>query len=189
MPVRVATLSVFANPWTYIDEHGRPTGVCPVDVNLHVADPGRLVGARRGAELLKKAPTETVKGRSLEVGFAQHKLHIEYDATPTEVPNTPYYCERVRAGDLFAADAKSAAVAGVKDFVQVDQAERVARDRAIADFDAQNGPGACAELNGGSLPDLFFSALAATQAVAAQSTTPGPEPRAEKSAQTKKGDS
>jgi hypothetical protein len=188
MPVRVATLSVFANPWTYIDEHGRPMGVCMVDVNQHVAE-RRWVGARIGAEQVAKAVVQVVKGRSHETAPARHKLHIEYDTEPTSIPNTAYYRERIRTGDLFAADAQTATVAGLKAFQPVADAERAARTAAMAQFDAENGTGATLELNGGTEPPLFFSALAAAQPAAAQSTTPGREPRAEKSTQTKKGDS
>src|SRR5690242_46357 len=108
MPLRVPTLRVFANPWTYIDEHGRPVGVCMVDVNHHVPDPSRFVGARRVAELLEKERVEVVKGREHTTKAARHKLHIEYATEAEEVPNTAYYRERIRGGELFAADAQTA---------------------------------------------------------------------------------
>lgn len=180
MPVRVATLSVFANPWTYIDEHGRPVGVCMVDVNQHVAE-RRWVGARVGAELLEKAQVEVVRGRTHETRSARHKLHIEYATEPEEVPNTAYYRERVRTGDLFAADAKTALVSGLLAFTPVAAAEAKARETALAQWAAENG------FDPDPLPGPFFSASPSAPAPEAK-TEPDPKLRAGKASKPE-GDS
>lgn len=179
MPVRVATLSVFANPWTYIDEHGRPMGVCTVDVNQHVAE-RRWVGARMGAELLEKAVVERVRGRTHEVRHARHKLHIEYALEPEEVPNTAYYREQIRTGALFAADAKSAAVSGLLTFTPVAVAEAAAREAALANWESENG-----YAPDPSPPPFFSAPVAATS-----DTKPEPDtkPRAGKASKPE-GDS
>jgi hypothetical protein len=128
-------------------------GVCMVDVNNHVPDPSRFVGARRGAELLEKARVEVVKGREHQTKPARHKLHIEYATEAEEVPNTAYYRERIRAGELFAADAQTASVSGLKAFVPVSEAEAAARASALEHFDYPANIG-------GEAPPQFFAAPA-----------------------------
>lgn len=180
MPIRVPTLRVYANPWTYIDEHGRPMGVVMVDVNNHVND-RRWVGARLGAEEIEKAQVQVVKGRESETRPARHKLHLEVAPEGEEVPNTAYYRERIKNGELFAGDAQTASVAGLKEFLPVYVAEARARDEAIAQHDGNHGAGDFAAMWNGDPPGQFFRAVA-------QAAAPSTSKRSQPST-TGKGDS
>ncbi len=103
--------------------------------------------------MLEKARVEVVKGREHQTKPARHKLHIEYATEAEEVPNTAYYRERVRNGELFAADAQTASISGLKAFVPVADAEAAARTEALKAFEFSANIG-------GEEPAPFFSAPA-----------------------------
>lgn len=138
-------LRVLANPWLHIhiyaDGIARPVCAVPVDMVEHVPGPtNRCVGARI------ESVVETQKRETMRVGtkLVQRKpkreeIYWTFATEPESIPCTGYYRDRIREGALIPADAESAKLAGVP-FIEPAQALALARETAIAAFNAANGP-------------------------------------------------
>lgn len=116
------TIRVWTNPFAHVDHNGRPAGACPTD-------PAIDKGGRIGATLTDR--TRVVGPRGHEVVVPDHEWTFSDEAI--ELPLTPYYCTRVRCGELFPADVKTARAAGVK-FRPLAEAREAAREAAITEW-------------------------------------------------------
>lgn len=136
-------LVVFANPWVALDHKGRACGACACDPVHHTPD-RRFVGAEvdmertkllrnpRPGDVLRSVPQDTV---------------WKFDTGPVKLPITGYYKDKIRKGDLIAADAETAALAGIA-FVDPTKTLAAAKASAIQAFDSMYGSGAYEHLEG-----------------------------------------
>ena len=148
-------LSVVVNPYSAVDHLGRPSGAVlkdPVEHRPYRDDPKNkdvskrwekreFVGAQRQSKQL-------AAGRTVKVGSAKKTFPGKFDHSfefakeVQTVPNTKYYQRALKNGELFAADAKSRALAGGDPALY--QAPEVklahAKEGAIAQFVALYGP-------------------------------------------------
>lgn len=146
MPLPIKSLLVLPNPWAAIDHQGRPSGVVMCDPVEHVptrdGEPRRFVGAHLD-------PVKTRMTREFARGDARSNEQDTvwvFATKPVDLPNTPYYRERIRHGELIAADEKTARVAGLK-FADPGKVIEAARASAIAAWETEVGvPGAFAEM-------------------------------------------
>jgi len=141
MPVVAKRLKVLPNPWSCIDHLGRPCGVVPCDPVEHVQAQRRWVGAKPKAVQTAPRVAHMVKTTLVVVQEAQHDLTWSYSTEPVEVPNTPYYRERVKQGDLIAADLATANACNLKRFTNPALHERNLKELSIRHFDSRNGEG------------------------------------------------
>lgn len=144
MPLPIKTLSVLPNPWAAIDHQGRPSGVVLCDPVEHVPtrgdEPRRFVGATMAARMLREFPPGDPRSNEQDTTWT-------FVTEPVALPNTGYYRERIRSGELIAADSKTSRVAGQKNFVPPATALADARTAAIANWERDVGtPGAFAML-------------------------------------------
>jgi hypothetical protein len=119
-------LRVFANPYLCLDPSGRPCGACPADP-AHLPDRREWVGAWLDAERTKVLSTPE-RG---EVRAPVQDTIFAFSQSAIELPATPGYLDRIRCGELLAADAPTARAAGIA-FVPPDAALERARAVAIA---------------------------------------------------------
>jgi hypothetical protein len=182
MPVPVSRLRVHQNPYIKetIDHLGRPAGRVKCDHYEH-AKTG-LVGAKFVDVV------ETHAAQSFKVGAlsyvtapARHDHRIAYSRVPVEIPNTGYYRDAIKRGDLFAADRKTWVASGgaALTFVEPATALAKAKKEALEHFDASTGEGAHEEM--GSHEPLWFggdepAAAPAPVAPAEPVNTPSAEP-------------
>jgi hypothetical protein len=127
------TLRVFANPYVHLDPSGRPCGACPVDP-AHLPDRREWVGAWLDAERTKVLSTPE-KG---EVRAPVQETIFAFSQDAIELPATPGYLDRIRSGELLAANAPTAQAAGIV-FVAPDAALERARTAAVAAWRALYG--------------------------------------------------
>lgn len=152
MPLKPRTLSVYANPYSHVDEQGRPQGALPWDPQGH--NPGRgWVGAHLEAVQTKAATSVVIKGVAYETEAAEHARTLVFDHEPTTLPETPYYLAALRRGELFAADEATAKMAGLK-FVDPETALAAAKADAITRWKQQ-----AHEYHGGDIPEALTGAL------------------------------
>jgi hypothetical protein len=120
----MGTVRVYPNPYVHLDHEGRPAGACPADP-AHQPDRRAWVGATLDREKTvmtdEPAPGERRSPTQVTV-FA-------FRAEVVELPDTPYYLDRIRDGELFAADARTASMVGIP-FVDPAALLRRARERA-----------------------------------------------------------
>jgi hypothetical protein len=141
------TLLLVANPWAAIDEQGRPCGACPRDP---AEDNGALgyVGARVTARLLKAGSSKRVGTKDVPLEYPEHDRTWVFNPDPVRVPNTGFY--RDRAGklpyELFPGDAQTAAYLGYRDFTSAAKLIEAEKQKRIAEFDDQHGPGSWQQL-------------------------------------------
>jgi len=151
MPVPVTRLRVFPNPYIKetIDHLGRPAGRVKCDHYEHSKT--GLVGAKF-AEVVETHPAQSYKVGKLNytTAPARHDHRIAYSRVAVEIPNTGYYREAVKRGDLFAADKKTWVACGGAALTFVDPATALAKAKkeTIEHFDASTGDGAHAEMGG-----------------------------------------
>ncbi len=134
---RFSTIRVHANPYAALDHDGRPSGAVmfdPVDHHPYAQDTEarRYVGAAIDLEktvVFQKAAKDSAQSDMQET-------HWAFSAEAVELPRTHYYLERIRAGELFAADAETAEHAGVK-FVPLVDAVTAAKTAALALWTAE----------------------------------------------------
>lgn len=138
-------LRVLANPWLHIhiyaDGVPRPACAVPVDLAEHVPGPtNRCVGARIESVVeTQKRLTMRVGTKSVQRRPKREEIYWAFASDPETIPNTGYYRDRIQEGALIPADAETAKLAGVP-FVEPAQALALARETAIAAFNAANGP-------------------------------------------------
>lgn len=180
MPIPQRQLLVLPNPWVVgcIDHLGRPAGRLPVDYYEHSQVPATFVGCRF-AEVKEIEAAKFQRLGKIEVPFepAHHDHRIIYSKEPVAIPNSAYYRDALKRGDLIAADARTAAAAGLSKFVKPEEALRAARAEAIGHFNASTGDNAHAEMGAfeplweGELPAAAPTPAAATSAPAASKST------------------
>jgi hypothetical protein len=118
------TLRVYPNPYVHLDHEGRPAGACPVDP-AHQPDRRAWVGASLDRE-------KTVITDEPQAGERRSPTQVTVFAFACEVQELPasaYYLDRLRDGELIAADAATARMAGVA-FIPPRTALACARERA-----------------------------------------------------------
>jgi len=113
MPVPVSRLRVHPNPYIKetIDHLGRPAGRVKCGHFEH-AKTG-LVGAKF-VEVVETHAAQSFKVGKLSyvTAPARHDHRIAYSRVPVEIPNTGYYRDAIKRGDLFAADRKTWVASG-----------------------------------------------------------------------------
>jgi hypothetical protein len=111
MPLKL--LRVYADPYGALDHEGRPAHVCPKELPTSAHD--RWVGAHLHADTkLKQVDAHVLE--SVRAGLHEHPQDTlyDFDEAPVELPVTPYYLQRIKHGEIVAADAATAREAGVK---------------------------------------------------------------------------
>jgi hypothetical protein len=129
----VRTLRVYVNPYVHLDHEGRPCGACPVDP-AHIADRREWVGAWLDVERTR-ITSEPAKG---EVRAHTQQTVFAFSQDVQELPLTHGYLDRVRTGELLAADPSTAQAAGVR-FIEPAHALEAARKAAVARWHALYG--------------------------------------------------
>lgn len=175
MPVPVRRLLVRPNPWIEgcIDHFGRPAGRVAVDPHEHSPIPATFVGCKF-VDIKETVPEQITKigKREISTAPARHDHRIAYSKEDVSIPNTGYYRDALKRGDLFPADAKTARAVGIAKFVPPDEALKQARESAIEHFNANTGEDAHAEMHaeyeGGEPLWLATEADLAAESVASQ---------------------
>jgi hypothetical protein len=167
MPFPTAKLKVLPNPWTYIDHAGQPAGRLPPDPYEDSPSAGPVGARMTDVKEIQKAQMMRVAGVDMEVGSAQHTHRFVYAKDPVSIPNTPYYRNAVKCGDLIAADSKTAALCGLK-FEDPKSVLAKAKAAAIAKFDAETDEDAYKQF--GSVEPLYVQDDAPATAVSVKPT-------------------
>lgn len=176
MPVPVQKLLVRPNPWIEgcIDHLGRPAGRVHVDPQHGHVTYATFVGCKF-VDVVETTPEQSIKVGKKEIPTApaRHDHRIAYSKEAVALPNTGYYRDALKRGDLFPEDEATARAAGIAKFIPADEALVAARKNAIAHFNANTGDDAHAEMHemfGGGEP-LWLATedeQAATDKVAAK---------------------
>lgn len=122
------TLLVWPNPFHALDHEGRPAGVMsyePTGDGVTTFDSRRFIGASLQSHILEKAI----------VGTAQQTMQrtwFDYLDEPVEVPESAYYKHAIARGEIFAANAETAARAGISKQTFVEAGELLERAKAEA---------------------------------------------------------
>lgn len=156
MPLPKKTIRVFPNPWGHIHHELGPQTVCAMDFGGRWVPQLRYVGAEHDEERTKNltpprersqldALGQPTKFDDFEIRFRFPSLEDDL-VTPSkeckdgiELPKTPYYLDRLRDGDLVAADEHTAEL-GAR-FASLAEA----KDAGVATFEAHWGEGTFAE--------------------------------------------
>jgi hypothetical protein len=138
MPVR--RLRVYTNPYHCVDHNGWPTGACHVDIQD--TDARAYVGARfsrHGTKLLvsRDEAEKMLKNQRTPPQVSAFVFKMD----PIELPDSRYYRNALRSGELLPADTFTAALAKVP-FKPVEQARTEAMNARRVGFDARWGDGA-----------------------------------------------
>lgn len=107
--IKSRTLLVWPNPFHALDHEGHPAGVLsyePTGDGVKTFDARRFIGATLESRITAKA----IEGTAQQ---SMQRTWFKYLDEPTEVPETPYYKHAIARGEIFAADAASAARAGI----------------------------------------------------------------------------
>lgn len=136
---------VVPNPWLSLDSMGHPCAVVPIDPFKHGTG-RRWVGARLVANEVRSRETARIAGLTQIVAEAEHTHDWQFETGPVRIPISDYYLERIRHGELIAADEFAAQKAGVP-FVAPATILAAAKAKAVAEFDGQLGEGTWAQLN------------------------------------------
>lgn len=128
------TLKVVPNPYTFIDQDGEPQGACPPDVE-HSAGKRMWVGARLDDGRTKVLKVKREPG---DYRLFDQVTKFVFEPGPIEIPMTPHYLDRIREGDLIAADERSYAKAcgSTKGYLPPEKALAEARAKAFDDYKA-----------------------------------------------------
>jgi len=128
------TLRVVPNPYCALDGEGRPAGLVPKEremvhrfANVHAG----YVGGRW--ELDPEVPP-TDYGRG-DPRYPSRPVVARFDSGEVSLADTIYYRDRIRCGELIAADAETARTVGVP-LVPVDEALVIARQTAALQWRA-----------------------------------------------------
>ncbi len=138
-------LRVFPNPWAVIDHNGLPCGTVPFDP-VHGGGARRWVGARIESATPENKPRVLMQ-KPVKKGGAPVRLMSEdeiihprwsFELTePTLLPLHLYYLGAIRTGELLAADAATAELAGVK-FIERDAALLAAFRAGVAKHEREH---------------------------------------------------
>ncbi len=131
-------IHVFPNPWHTLDHNGLPCGTVPFDP-VHGGGARRWVGASIASAVPENKPKTLMQKRMKSGNVArlmseEEIIHPRWSfelTEPTLLPAIPYYLGAIRTGELIAADAETAALAGVK-FVERDAALLAAFKAGVA---------------------------------------------------------
>jgi hypothetical protein len=124
----ITHLRVYPNPWFMLDHNGLPCGTVPFDP-VHGGGARRWVGASIASAVPENKPrvlmTKRQKGGVTATLMSEEEIvhpRWAFELTePTLLPVLPCYLGAIRNGELIAADADTAALAGTK-FVARDAA-------------------------------------------------------------------
>lgn len=130
-------LRVKTNPFHSVGPEGQPSGVVPADPGV---DPTTrsLVGAT-----IDRERTVITKAADLrdELRHSVQETRYVFEDGVIELPYSAYYARRIQDGELLAADAQTAILAGVQ-FVDPEVTRAKAKEAARIAFDEVAGPGA-----------------------------------------------
>jgi hypothetical protein len=124
-------LLVFPVPFAALDPEGMPSAAVRFDPPTGRKGEVHFIGATRKNTLVEKRKRE--EGRQ-----SLYVTSFEYDLMPQRITHTDYHVQRIRQGDLIAADQATAKIAGVP-FAQPEVAFERARYAAIARWEQQYG--------------------------------------------------
>ena len=140
-------LSVFPNPYSFIDADGNPAGAFPCDAT-HTGGALQFVGARIEPVVLEEPETMTVQRRAggqsvsatIVVRPGREKTRFVFDEKEPElVPDTAYYRQALSRGEILPANDEAARAGGIRGFRGVDELRDRARATAAAHFIAERG--------------------------------------------------
>jgi hypothetical protein len=124
-------LLVYAVPFVALDAEGMPAAAVRFDPPA---------GRRNEVHFVGCVPVRTVLEKR-KPGTGRQTLYattFRYDLSPQRIPHTDYHVQRIRRGELLAADAATAKRAGVP-FVPPPVAFEQAKQAAIASWTQQYG--------------------------------------------------
>jgi hypothetical protein len=129
------TLLVLPNPFIHLDEDGEPMGACPADP-VHAGKRRMWIGAELDPvrTVVEKRPPTAGKARLADADDRDldQVTKFSFVTQPVEIPMTTYYLQRIRDGELLAADRQTYRhVFGSVDGY-LNPAEVVARERGMA---------------------------------------------------------
>ncbi len=129
---------VYPNPYMHLDHDGYPAGATPTDRMEHVGETVRSwVGAKLDQD--QTFHTENLSSDEQAFRFPRQQTRFKFElSTPTELPVTQYYRDRIRDGELFVADEASAKECGFA-FTDPKKALHAAKAAAIASWKASYG--------------------------------------------------
>lgn len=139
------TLNVYANPYASLDHEGRPSGTVLLDpvehhpygeptidgvTGDHRWEPRRYVGAELDTDKTKIIRRATAHGLGQSAQSHLQDTVWKFSSEPQSLPLTNYYLARLRDGEIFPADAETAAVIGRR-FVPYEEALQSAKTHAL----------------------------------------------------------
>lgn len=155
---------VYPNPFIHLDHDGYPAGACHCDQVHHVGmTTRRFVGATLDSEqtmLLEKLSKEELQYRNAR---QQTRFKFTFDE-PTTLPVTDYYRDRLRDGEIFAADQETWKLMEASGpFVSPRDALAKSKEAAISRWRAETG--SSGRPDGIDVLDQSIAALGSPQAV------------------------
>jgi hypothetical protein len=145
------TLLVLPNPYVFIDGDGEPQGACPADGPNHARGKRMWIGAKIDPARTKHLPDYEDRPKTRRGGKdvawsgdsrpRPQTTKFVFAAKPVEIPKTPHYLDRIRGGELVAADEATHAKAfgGRVKYLAPDIALADARRAAFDEFKAAHG--------------------------------------------------
>jgi hypothetical protein len=124
-------LLVYPVPFAALDASGMPVGAVRFDPPTGRKNEVHFIGCTRQHTLIEKRPR--AEGRQ-----SVYTTSFRFDLTPQRITHTDYHVQRIRQGDLLAADPATAKRAGVP-FVPPMTAFERARYAAIARWEQEYG--------------------------------------------------
>jgi hypothetical protein len=124
-------LLVYPVPFTALDARGMPAAAVRFDPQTGRANEVHFIGCDREHRLVERR--KRAEGRQ-----SVYASTFRYDLAPQAITHTDYHVQRIRHGELIAADAATARIAGVP-FVQPVTAFERARYAAIRRWEAEYG--------------------------------------------------
>lgn len=141
----MSDLQVICNPFAHLDHEGLPAGALPFEPSHH-GGARRWVGAT--IDTAKTRIIQPAAGSSAAAVLRGRKINyapppaqrtvFAHDLSPQTVPDSAYYRQAIRCGDLIAADTATASAVGVE-FIGADKGLSAARAAAIESFALANG--------------------------------------------------
>lgn len=129
------TLRVVPNPYCHLDEDGEPAGACPADP-AHAGGARRWVGAVLDTERTKLLDRDS-EGRKIrrpkwDTTGTDQITKFKFSADVVELPQSVYYLDRIRDGELIAADEETSRKAFGAGSKYVPAKEALAKHRGLA---------------------------------------------------------
>lgn len=133
-------LRVYANPHSHLDHKGRPAGAVMLDPVQHAPyadsnsnhpteptwEPRQYVGAR-----IDEKRTKITKVHVSHLNDVEQETVFAFSEEVVVLPDTQYYRERLRDGDLLCADEATARECGLP-FVPISEARAKSKAAALA---------------------------------------------------------